>query len=165
MKYDGNMKDLTLNGYVDADWGGDTETRRSTSGYIFQVAGCTISWRSKRQAIVALPSTEAEYIAMSFATKEAIWLKRLLESLKVEQPKPTKLFEDNQGAIILSKNPSNHSRTKHIDLNCHVIREVIHRKQIDVEYCESNKMLADILTKGLGKERFETLRCLSGVQE
>ena len=125
MKYDGNMKDLTLNGYVDADWGGDAETRRSTSGDIFQVAGCTISWRSKRQAIVALSSTEAEYIAMSFTTQEAIWLKRLLESLKVEQPKPTKLFEDNQGAIVLSKKPNNHSRTKHIDLQFHFIREAI----------------------------------------
>ena len=92
MKYDGNMKDLTLNGYVDADWGGDTETGRSTSGYIFQVAGCTISWRSTRQAIVALSSTKAEYIAMSFATQKATWLKRLLESVKVEQPKPTKCF-------------------------------------------------------------------------
>ena len=165
LKYDGNMKDLTLNGYVDADWGGETETRRSTSGYIFQVAGCTISWRSIRQAIVALSSTEAEYIAMRFATQETIWFKRLLESLKVEQPKPTKLFEDNQGTIVLSKNPSNHSGTKHIDLKCHFIREANRRRQIDVEYCESNKMLADILTKGLGKERFEKLRCLTGVQE
>ena len=163
LKYDGNMKDLTLNGYVDADWCGDTETRRSTSGYIFQVAGCTISWRSKRQAIVALSSTEAEYIATSFATQEAIWLKRLLESLKVEQPKPTKLFKNNQGAIVLSKNPSNHSRTKHKDLKFHFIPEAIQRKQIDVEYCESNKMPADILTKGLEKERFEKLRCLIGV--
>ena len=86
------MKDLTLNGYIDADWGGDTETGRSTSGYIFQVAGCTIFWRSTRQVIVALSSTEAKYIGMSFATQKAIWLKHLLESLKVEQPKPTKFF-------------------------------------------------------------------------
>eukprot|EP00794_Sanderia_malayensis_P002751 gene2751-biopygen2271 len=160
LEYDGNSTDLQLKGYADADWAGDTDTRKSTSSYVFQVAGCTISWRSQKQAIVALSSTETEYVSMSFAAQEAIWLRRLLNSLEIKKSNPCTLYEDNQGAIALSKNPTNHPRTKHIDVKYHFIRETITNKQIEIEYCETNKMIADVMTKGLPKGKFQEL-CLS----
>ena len=86
---------FVLHGYCDADWAGDTDTRKSTSGYIFKLGGATISWSSKRQAVVALSSTEAEYIALSYAAQEIVWLRNLLSSLGFRQAKPTVLFEDN----------------------------------------------------------------------
>ena len=92
-------------------------TRRSTSGYVFQINGCTISWRSKRQISVAKSSTEAEYVALSTSSQEVIWLQRLLKVLGFVQSSPTIIFEDNQSAIELSKNPKFHNRMKHIDIS------------------------------------------------
>lgn len=164
LKFDASQKHgLKLQGYSDADWGRDVNTRRSTSGYLCKLGGGTISWRSKRQSIVALSSTEAEYVALSMATQEAIWLRRLLSSIGFQQSTAVKLFEDNQGAIALSKNPAHHTRTKHIDVKYHFIRDAIESKEIEVEYCQTNKMIADILTKGLQKQKFEELRRMMGV--
>ena len=86
--------DINLHGYADADWAGDATTRKSTSGYMFSLAGATVSWKSKRQTVVALSSIEAEYIALCLAAQEAIWLRSLLESLGFKQSKATKLYED-----------------------------------------------------------------------
>ena len=90
---------LQLRSYSDADWAGDISNRKSTSGYLFQFGGGIISWRSKRQNIVALSSTEAEYVALTLASQEAIWLRRLLSSISFKQSAATQLYEDNQGAI------------------------------------------------------------------
>ena len=155
---------LNLYGYTDADWAGDVSTRKSTSGYIFRIGGATVSWKSKRQAIVALSSTEAEYVALCSAAQEVVWLRRLLESIGFTQSAATILNEDNQGAIALSKNPKSHSRTKHIDIKYHYIRGAIEKKEIELAYCPTEKMIADILTKGLPKPKFEELRCLMGVE-
>ena len=110
--------------------------------------GATISWKSKRQSEGALSSTEAEYIAFSLAAQEAIWLRRLLESLGFKQHNATKLHEDNKGAIALTKNPKIHSCTKHIDKKYHFIREAAENKDIELVYCSTDKRVADILTKG-----------------
>ena len=150
--------DNTLFGYADADWAGDVSTRKSTSGYVFKIGSSTISWRSKRQSIVALSSTEAEYVSLSHATQEAIWLRALLHDMGFNQSKPTMMFEDNQGAIELSKNPSHHSRTKHIDIKFHHVRDAVISKKIDLRYCPTQHMIADILTKGLPRPQFEKLR-------
>ena len=133
------------------------------SGYIFKLGDCTISWGSKKQSVVALSTTEAEYIALSLACQEAVWLRSLLADVQLVQPATT-MYEDNQGAIALSKNPSNHSRTKHIDIKYHYVRDLITRKEVNIEYCPSNKMIADLFTKGLPRGPYEQLRGCMGVQ-
>ena len=160
-----NNTDLKLCGYADADWANDTETRKSTSGYLFQLAGSTISWRSQRQSVVALSTTEAEYISLSSATQEAIWLRRLMGDLGLDAFEPTVMFEDNQSAICLAKNPSNHSRAKHVDIKYHFIREAIEKKEIELRYCPTDEMVADVLTKGIPRQKFEQLRTLMGVKK
>lgn len=152
-----------LLGYSDADWAGDTDTRRSTSGYTFHLGQALISWSSRKQATVAKSSTEAEYVALSCATQEAIWLRRLLKNIKYSINSATIINEDNQGAIELSKNPKHHNRTKHIDTSFHFIRERVTTKEIDITYCPSNEMIADIMTKALPKATFEKFRNMLGI--
>ena len=143
-----------LIGYSDANWGNDINTRRSTTGYIFYLSGGAISWSSKRQATVALSSTEAEYMALSQTTREAIWLRTLLAELNYPQEGATTLFEDNQSAIALAKNPVHHARSKHIDIQHHYIREKIESKEIDINYMPTDAMIADALTKPLARPKF-----------
>ena len=160
-----NDSELMLSGYADADWASDVQSRKSTSGYIFQLAGSTISWRSQKQSVVALSTTEAEYVSLSSASQEAIWLRRLLKDLLVDVSKPTIINEDNQGAICLTKNTKGHSRAKHIDIKYHFIRENVQNKEIELKYCPTDKMVADILTKALPRQRFEDLRSLMGIKK
>ena len=106
IEFNGSKNDqIQLIGYGDADWGGNLDGRKSQSGYLFSICGGIISWASKKQTTVALSSMEAEYVSASLATQEAIWLRSLLADLKFVQGKPTIIFEDNQGAIALSKHP------------------------------------------------------------
>ena len=154
---------MYLLGYTDANWAGDVDTRRSTSGYIFKIADGVVSWRSKKQSTVAKSTTEAEYVALSQATQEAIWLRRLLSDLGCKADGPTLIKEDNQGAIQIARNPKFHNRTKHIDMTFHFIREKMASKDIKVEYCSTHDMIADIMTKALPKGRFEKLRSLLNV--
>ena len=154
--------DGALTGYSDADWAGDLDDRHSTSGNRFIMAG-TISWTSKKQATVALSTAEAEYIALNTATQEAIWLQRLLADLSDIQHKPTIIMGDNQGSIAIARNPVFHSRTKHIDIRHHFIHEAIQDGVIDLRFCPTNEMIADVLTKPLSRNRFEQLRRLMGM--
>ena len=147
-----------LVGYSDADWAGDVDSRKSTSGYVFLLGGNIISWASKKQPVVALSTTEAEYIALCLATQEAIWLRRLCASVGQAQTKPTKILEDNQGTISMSRNPRNNSRTKHIDIKYHFVREAVEKNETDIVHCSTQKMVADTLTKGLTKPAFEIHR-------
>ena len=156
-------KDDSLIGYSDSDWAGDVVTRRSTSGYVFQFGNSTVSWSSRRQATVAKSSTEAEYVALSMATQEAVWLRRLLNDVGVQVDTATTLYEDNQGAIDLSKNPKHHNRTKHIDVSFHFTRERMAAKEIDVCYIPTEHNLADVMTKGLAKVPYEKFREWLGV--
>ena len=117
--------DLTLKGYCDADWGGDVNSRRSTMGYVFFLGEGAISWSSKRQPTIALSTTEVEYMAASQSTKEAIWLRQLMADVGCVQERATMIMCDNQGCIALAKNPKYHSRTEHIDVQHHFIREKV----------------------------------------
>lgn len=135
--------------FVDADWGNSSLDRRSYTGYCFQFSGSSISWESKKQNTVALSSTEAEYMAISEASKEAIYLKSLLQELMGVNGCVT-LYNDNMGAQKLAVNPVFHKRTKHIDVRHHFIRNAIHEKHVNLKYLETRKMPADMLTKGLG---------------
>lgn len=112
------------------DWAGDVDTRRSTSGYVFQIGSSTVSWSSRKQATVAKSSTEAEYVALSSATQEAVWLRRLMEDLGRQMDAPTTIYEDNQGAIELAKNAKYHNRTKHVDTCHHFVRERVVSNEI-----------------------------------
>ena len=124
-----------LVGYSDADWAGDLDTRHSTSGFVFQIQSNTVSWCCKRQPTVSKSSTESEYIVLSGACQEAVWLRRLLADIGLEWKGPSTICEDNQGAIELAKNPRFHNRTKHIDVSFHYIREHVNIKTVSVKYC------------------------------
>jgi len=148
---------LVLEAFSDADWGAG-EDRKSISGFIFLLAGAAICWQSRKQSTVALSSTEAEYIALVQAAKELLWIQQLLEDLGITNViNRNIIYEDNQGAIALAKNPEYHARTKHIDIQYHFIRECVEKGKITLEYCETAKMVADALTKPLSKHRHQEL--------
>ena len=154
-----------MEGYSDADWEGDIETRRSTSGYVFVLNGGCISWRSKKQRTVALFSTEVEYMALSDATQEAVWLKAFMRELGEDlSVNALKVYEDNQGAIALAKNPEFHKRTKHIDIRYHFVREKVEDGHVVIEYCPTLNMLADLMTKSIPAVQFGALRSKLGIQ-
>jgi transposase InsO family protein len=137
-----------LTGYVDAD-GASQEHRRAISGYVFMVDGGAVSWSSKKQELVTLSTTEAEYVAQTHAAKEAIWLRRLITELYGPIETPTTLFSDSKSAIALASDGHYHARTKHIDIRYHFIRYIVDAGTIKLVYCSTNDMTADVLTKAL----------------
>jgi Reverse transcriptase (RNA-dependent DNA polymerase)/gag-polypeptide of LTR copia-type/Integrase core domain/GAG-pre-integrase domain len=155
--------DLNLAGYVDADWAGDISDRKSTSGYLFQLGSNLVSWSSKKQVSVALSSTEAEYVSAAQASQEVLWLRQLLNDIGELTTQATVLFEDNQGCIKIANNDKVSSRTKHIDIKYHHLRDLTERDVIRLEYCETSKMIADMLTKPLPKQKLEDLRAMIGL--
>ena len=163
LKYQKSGKPLF--GYSDADWAGNLDDRRSTSGNVFLMANAGISWLSKKQSTVALSTAESEYIALCMAAQEAVWLKRLFADLGVVQESPICIMEDNQGAIAMTKNPVGHARTKHIDIKYHYVRECVDKGHIDLQYCPSEDMLADIFTKPVPRQKFEKFRSEIGLSK
>ena len=153
-----------LAGYVDADWGNCPRNRRSYTGFVFKVADAAVTWEARKQKTVALSSTEAEYMAMSEATKEAMYLQNLLEELGTPR-EPIVLHNDNQGAIELVKNPVFHSQTKHIDVKHHFIRDAFEDGRIRPVYMETERMVADIFTKGLPRPKHKLCTCELGIFE
>jgi len=163
----------------DADWAGDKDNRRSTGAYVCTIsdnkansAHTAVSWSSKQQATVALSSTEAEYMALRQACKEAIWVRRFMGEIWTIKngntsghTPPITIFADNQGSIALAKNPEFHSRTKHISIQQHFVREKVEEGHVRMEYLPTGDMLADLLTKALPRERVERFRKATGVYE
>jgi hypothetical protein len=157
-----------LVGYSDADWANCTIDRRSYTGYVFKLSGSPVSWASRKQQTVALSSAEAEYMAITEATKEGIYLKRFISEL-ICDPQVRQHFvqnsitinTDSQSAQSLALNPVHHHRTKHIDTRYHFIREKICDNVISLEYTKSSHMPADILTKPL--LRVAHSRCILGL--
>ena len=139
--------------HVDADWGTSADNRRSYTGYVFLLAGAAISWQSKKQQSVALSTTEAEYMAISEAAKEAVYLRRFIKKMGFDEEinEPTTINNDNLGAQQLVRNPVYHARTKHIDIKYHYVREIFKNKLIDLQYVQTQDMIADGLTKKLNK--------------
>ncbi|KAJ9511803.1 hypothetical protein QJQ45_022680 [Haematococcus lacustris] len=142
-----------LQGFSDADYAGDKDTARSTTGYIFTLNGGAISWSSRLQPTVAMSTAEAEYMAASSAAKEALWLRKLMRDLQLDAS-CVHLGCDNQAAIQLLHNPMATSRAKHIDVHHHFVRERISRGEVAFHYCHTSSMLADILTKPLATVQF-----------
>ena len=145
IKYE-RSADNHLVGFSDADWAGDLTDRHSTTGNLFMMSGAAINWISKKQPVVALSTTEVEYVALSAATQEAVWLSRLLTDIKAPPKAPILIKEDNQGTIAVARNPVSHNRTKHIDIKFHYGREALEDGIIDLTYCPTEQMTADMLT-------------------
>lgn len=155
--------EINLVGYSDSDWASCIDDRKSVSAYLFSLGSGAVAWRSKKQNSVALSSTEAEYISASEAASEAVWIRRILEDLGFKQQEPTVIFCDNNSAINLSKNPVMHSRSKHIELKYHYIRDMVIKKQLSLKYCSTHNQAADVLTKALAKDKFIFFRHKMGV--
>lgn len=143
-----------LYGVVDADWGGNMTDRRSYSGYAFILGGSAISWEARKQKTVSLSSTEAEYIAVAEATKEALYLKNILNDIGIYNENVT-LFNDSQSAQKLIRNCGYSARTKHIDIRHHFVRDCLRNNDITLEYISTDNMPADMLTKGLNKNKHQ----------
>lgn len=152
----------SLEGYCDADWASDTTDRRSTTGFVFLLNGAAVSWNSKKQQTVALSTVEAEYMAMSAATQEALWLKSLYDEIAGGSSLGCVTIHcDNKGAIQLGEKTAFSPRTKHIDVRHHFLREKIIEKQVKFVYVSTNNMLADNLTKAVSAEKHRL--CSSGI--
>ena len=133
---------------------------------MFLLGGAAISWKSNKQTCVALSTAEVEYVALSTAAQEAIWLQQLMSDLMNKSSQEMIIYEDNQSTICLVKNQQIHGRTKHIDIKYHFVCDLVEAGRIKVKgYCASENMIADILTKGLRINRFEMLRQLAGIAE
>ncbi|OBZ79951.1 Retrovirus-related Pol polyprotein from transposon TNT 1-94 [Grifola frondosa] len=151
--YDGNAKGEFPLCYVDANWASDVNDRRSVTGYVYIMSGAAISWSSKKQPSTALSSTEAEYMAMAGATKEALWLRTFLDEIQQLPAAATLLLVDNQSAMALAKNAAFHDRTKHIAVRHHFIRDELEEGHIRAEYVPTGDQVADVLTKALAREK------------
>ncbi|XP_078444848.1 secreted RxLR effector protein 161-like [Wolffia australiana] len=149
-------QDMTLIGYCDADFAGCKVERKSTSGSCLFFGGCLISWNSKKQNSIALSTAEAEYIAGGACVTQVLWMKHQLEDYGIFLEK-IPILCDNTSAINLAKNPIVHSRTKHIEVRHHFIRDHISKNDVELKFIETSNQIADIFTKPLVGERFSTL--------
>jgi len=142
--------DLNVHAYSDADWAGDLDSRRSTTGYVVYAAGGPIAWQSKLQTTIAVSTMEAEYMAAFGAIQELIWTKGVMDELGFEVVGPMILHMDSKSAMALAKNPTHHKRSKHIDIKYHWLREHIYENgTVDLEHCATGDMVADVMTKAL----------------
>jgi hypothetical protein len=154
--------DAKLTGFCDADWAGNIDDRKSTSGGCFFLGNNLVAWLSKKQNSVSLSTAEAEYIAAGSCCAQLLWMKTMLHDYGVKHD-TISLYCDNTSAISISKNPVFHSRTKHIDIKHHFIRDLVEDKIISLDHVPTESQLADIFTKSLDGNRFEELRSKLGL--
>ena len=150
-------KSLQAIGYSDSDWGGDLESRKSTSGYIWTLGSGAIAWNSRLQKTVALSSCEAEYMALREAVKEQLYIGQVIQELPIPQPKPAwnQLYGDNQSSIELAKDPKHHARTKHMDIHYHFVRDHVQGGMTKLDYIPTEQQLADPLTKAVDRQKID----------
>lgn len=139
--------DEDIVGYCDAGWAGDMDERKSTTGYVFTYRGGLITWSTKRQQGVALSSTEAEFMEITAAAQEAIWLKQIMMEISPKPFKSVKIFNDNKGVLELAKSNSFSPRSEHIDIKHKFIHEKVNKGEILLVYQQTNEMPADIMTQ------------------
>lgn len=148
---------LCLRVYSDADWASDAKDRRSISGYCVNLSegSSLISWKTRKQPTVALSTCEAEYMSLASAMQECIYLEQLLRGMDTYQYTQTRVYEDNQGTIALARNLICRQRCKHIDIKYHFIRENVNDGKVILEYCPTEKMIADIMTKPATRQKLK----------
>ena len=152
----GGASEVVVEAYCDSNWGGDLDNRKSRSGYVVYVGNGPVAWASKTQRTVALSSCEAEYMALTEALKECLWVHHLLTELNVRHTLPITIHVDNQAAIALANNPVAHQRTKHMDIRYHFVREHIASGLIAVRYVPTGDNIADVFTKATPVPVFRT---------
>ncbi|XP_052192797.1 secreted RxLR effector protein 161-like [Diospyros lotus] len=152
--YKKNCDVFNLVGYVDSDFAGDRNSQKSTTSFFFTLGGNCISWKSQLQPLVALSSTEAEYVAVTDAFKEAIWLQGLLKEIHMLQDKVV-VFSDSQSAIHLCKNPVYYERTKHVDVKFHFVRDQVAKENVIIQKVPTENNPADMGTKIVTAAKFK----------
>lgn len=148
---------LSLIAYCDSDWGTCPMTRRSTTGYCIKLGESLLSWKTKKQATVSRSSAEAEYRAMANTTCEVIWMVGVLKDMGIELTLPVMMYCDNTAALHIGANPMYHERTKHIEIDCHLVRKKIRDKLIKTSHIKTEEQPADLFTKALGKTQHHSL--------
>lgn len=149
--------------YTDSDYAGDLDDKRSTSGFVFMMASGAISWASKKQPVVALSTTEAEYIDAASCACQSVWLSRILKAIGCEGKSETVIMCDNSSTIQLSKHPMFHGKSKHIEVRFHYLRDLVSGGMVRLSYCSTENQIADIFTKPLKLAQFEKLHGMLGV--
>ncbi|KAF3658080.1 hypothetical protein FXO37_14598 [Capsicum annuum] len=157
------VTNFTLNGLTDSDYAGNIDDRKSTFNFLFDLESEIISWRSKKQEVVALSTSEAEYIAPTSVPCQAVWLKRLVVDFNQKPAGATEIFCDNRSFIVMTKKPSFHSRTKHINIRYHYIQNLVSTREITLKSCDTNEQAADIFTKSLSQAKHEFFKGQLGV--
>lgn len=152
-----------LIGYSDADWAGDCKTRKSTTGIVFLYAGATVFWARRLQSCVTLSSMEFEYVALSEGSQEAVWLCKLMEEFGETLMEPVKIMEDNQSCIKFVESERSSRRSKHIETKESYVKELCDEKIIQLVYCPTEEMIADVLTKPLGRIKLLKISSMLGL--
>ncbi|SRR5258708_8058090 len=161
--YNGDSSEGDFSAYCNSDWAGDLCDHRSISGYVFKIAGTAISWSSKKQPSTALSSTEGEYMALTHAVKEVMWIQEFLYNIRFPLVFATTILGNNQGALALVVNPTFHTCTKHICVRQHYIQECIEEGSIELDYVPTADQVADVLTKGLQAIKHERFIKMMGL--
>ncbi|XP_067132609.1 uncharacterized protein [Centruroides vittatus] len=157
--------EIDIVGFCDADYASDEDDRKSYSGYCFKIGNNLVSWSSCKQTTVSLSTCEAEYVAITEASKEAIWLKSLLREVLSGELKTetTCIFSDNQAAICLANGEGSHKRAKHIDIKLHFVKDLVSEGKIKLKHISTENMPADVLTKALGPNKHKKCCKLLGL--
>ena len=158
LTYSPSNADSPFRMWTDADHGGNLDDGKSTTGYILKIGSGAVSWSSKLQTIVALSTTEAEFVAAAAAGTETVWMRNFLHELGSEVDNPSDICIDNQSALSVAKNSEHHGRMKHLDLRFFWLRDAVSQKTISVSYVPTEDMTADLLTKALPRPLVEKHR-------
>ena len=158
-----NVNNFRLYGFTDSDYAGSLDDRKSTSGQVFFLGSGAVSWSSKKQDTVVLSSSEAEYMAATSSACQATWLRKILADFGQAQIDATDIYCDNKSAIAMSRNPAFHSRTKHIDIHYHFIRDLTMKGEVQLKHCGTNQQVANIMIKSLSIGKHEYFRLKLGV--
>lgn len=153
-----NDNEICIEAFCDADWGGDLDDRKSTTGYCVFLNGCLVSWYTHKQPTVALSSAEAELMGAVDVVKEIKWMQQMLNEMNYKVKTPVIVNIDNQSAIKIAENDVDHSRTKHIDIKNHFIKNEINDENIELRWVATENQIADIFTKGLAYHTYNKLR-------